>query len=228
MKIRLRSALALSLLTLSGPVLANTTFVHRRPSPTAPGEYRNWGGSIDKLEIVSPFRLSSYHQILVAPLDTSSIPLPDARDASYKPVQEILSQATSPLVFGLKEELRLRRLSTQVAGPGGSPGPGTLVVRCKLTALNPGKQLPRYSPTNPDRPSATIEGEVLDGGTGKTLLRFRQERRFGSGIIEGGRNDEAEVHTNLKPIPASEEPTRDMGLNIRFIGQDLGDILSSF
>jgi hypothetical protein len=221
MKIRLHSVLALSLLTLSGPVLA-----HSRPSPTAPGEYRNWGGSIDKLEVVSPFRLSSYHQILIAPLDTSSVPLPDARDASYKPVQEILSQATSPFVFGLKEVLP--KVPTQVVGPGVSPGPGTLVVHCKLTALSPGKQAPRYSRNDPDRPSATIEGEVMDGGTGKTLLRFRQERRFASGIMRGGHDDATEVHTNLKPIPASEEPKRDMGINIRFIGQDLGDILSSF
>jgi hypothetical protein len=68
----------------------------------------------------------------------------------------------------------------------------------------------------------------MDGGTGKTLLRFRQERRFASGIMKGGRFDATEVHTNLKPIPASEEPKRDMGINIRFIGQDLGDILRSF
>ena len=221
MKIRLRSVVALSLLTLSGPLLA-----HSRPSPLAPGEYRNWGGEIDKLEIVSPFRLSHYHQILVAPLDTSSVALPDARDASYKPVQEILSQATSPLVFGIREVLP--KVSMQVAGPGVSPGPGTLVVRCKLTALSPGKQVPLYARNDPARPSATIEGEVMDGGTGKTLLRFRQERHFGSGILKGGHFDATEVHTNLKPIPASEEPKRDMGLNIRLIGQDVGDILRSF
>jgi hypothetical protein len=221
MKVCLRFALTLSLLTLAGPVLA-----HSRPSPTAPGEYRNWGGQIDKLEIVSPFRLSSYHQILVAPLDISSVPLPDARDASYKPVQEILSQATSPFIFGLKEVLP--KVPVQVAAPGVSPGPGTLVVHCKLTALSPGKQNPLYSPSGPGRPSAMIEGEVMDGGTGKTLLRFRQERRFGSGIMEVGRYNDAQVHVNLKPVPASEEPKRDMGLNIRFIGQDLGDILSSF
>lgn len=221
MKIRLRSVLALSLLTLSGPLLA-----HSRPSPLAPGEYRNWGGEIDKLEIVSPFRLSHYHQVLVAPFDTSSVPLPDSRDASYKSVQEILSQATSPFVFGIKEVLL--KVPTQAAGPGVSPGPGTLVVHCKLTALSPGTQAPRYSRNDPARPSATIEGEVVDGGTGKTLLRFRQERHFGSGIMKGGRFDAAEVHVNLKPIPASEEPKRDMGLNIRLIGQDVGDLLRSF
>ncbi len=221
MKNRLRSVIALSFLTLSA-----TAFAHSRPSPTAPGEYRNWGGEIDKLEIVTPFRLSSYHQILIAPLDTSSTPLPDARDTSYKSVQEILSQATSPFVFGIKEVLT--KVPTQVAGPGVSPGPGTLVVHCKLTALKPGKQHPRYSSNDPDRPSAMIEGEVMDGGTGKTLLRFRQERRFGSGIMESDRYNDGEVHPTLKPIPASEEPKRDMGLNIRLIGQDVGDLLGSF
>lgn len=222
MKIRLRSALALSLLTLSGPVLA-----HTRPSPTAPGEYWNWGGSIEKLEIVSPFRLSSYHQILIAPLDTSSTPLPDSREASYKPVQEILSQATSPFVFGLRE--LLPKVPAQVAGPGVSPGPGTLVVYCKLTALNPGTQAPRYSSHDPNRPSAMIEGEVVDGGTGKTLLRFRQERRFGSGAeLDFGHNPQGHVRVNLQPLPASEAYKRDMGINLRLIGQDLGDILRSF
>jgi hypothetical protein len=220
MKTWLRSVVSLSILALSA-----TAFAHTRPSPTAPGEYRNWGGEIDKLEIVSPFRLASYHQILVAPLDTSSTPLPNAQDAAYKPTQEILSQATSPFVFGLKEVLP--KVPAQVAGSGASPGPGTLVVRCKLIALSPGKRAPHYSTTDPDRPSAVIAGEVVDGGTGETLLRFRQERRFGAGAdTDFGRAG----HTNitLQPLPASQAAKRDMGLNIRLIGQDLGDILGSF
>jgi hypothetical protein len=207
---------------LSGIVLA-----HDRPAPTVPGEYRNWGGSIDKLEIVSPFRLASYHQIVVEPLDTSSTPLPDARDASYKPVREVLSQATSPFVFGLQE--LLPKVPAQIAGPGVSPGPGTLVVHCKLTALNPGTQAPRYASNDPNRPSAMIEGEVVDGGTGTTLLRFRQERRFGSGAeMDFGRTDQGHVRVNLKPLPANEGYKRDMGINLRLIGQDLGDILRTF
>jgi hypothetical protein len=222
MKIRLRSALALSLLTLSGPVLA-----HTRPSPTAPGEYRNWGGSIDKLEIVAPFRLASYHQVVVEPLDTSATPLPNAGDAAYKPVQEILAQATSPFVFGLKE--LLPKVPAQVQGPEVSPGPGALVVRCKLLTLNPGTRAPRYASNDPDRPSAVIAGEVVDGGTGKTLLRFRQERRFGSGAeLDFGHNPQGHVRVNLQPLPASEAYKRDMGINLRLIGQDLGDILRSF
>jgi hypothetical protein len=46
--------------------------------------------------------------------------------------------------------------------------------------------------------------------------------------MEAGRYNDAQVHVALKPLPASEEPKRDMGLNIRLIGQDLGDILRSF
>ncbi len=220
MKICLRFALALSFLMPSGSLLA-----HDRPAPTTPGEYRNWGGSIDKLEIVAPFRLSSYHQILVAPLDTSSTPLPNAREAGYKPVQEILPQATSPFVSGLKG--LLPKVPAEVEGPGASPGPGTLVVRCKLIALSPGKQAPHYSTTDPDRPSAVIAGEVVDGGTGKTLLRFRQERRFGADVeTDFGRAGHTRI--TLQPLPANEAAKRDMGLNIRMIGQDLGDVLSSF
>jgi hypothetical protein len=227
MKTSLRSVLALSLLTLSGPVLA-----HSRPSPIAPGEYRNWGGSIDKLEIVSPFRLSSYHQVLVAPLDTSPVRLPDAGDASYRPFREILSQATSAFVFGIKEILP--KVPAQVAGPEASPGPGTLVVHCKLTELNPGSQAPRYSSTDPSRASATMEGEVVDGGTGKTLFRFRQERRFSSQAeMDFSRHTpqaplQGHIRVVLQPLPAEQAYKRDMGLNIRFIGQDVGDILRSF
>ena len=222
MKIWLRCALALSFLTLSGNLLA-----HDRPAPTAPGEYRNWGGSIDKLEIAASFRLASYHQIVVEPLDTSSTSLPNAGDAAYKPVQEILAQATSPFVFGLKE--LLPKVPAQVEGPGVSPGPGALVVRCKLLTLNPGTQAPRYSSNDPDRPSAVIAGEVVDGGTGKTLLRFCQERRFGSGAeMDFGRTLQEHVRVTLRPLPAGEAYKRDMGINLRLIGQDLGDVLRSF
>jgi hypothetical protein len=220
----LHSVLALSLLTLSAPVLA-----HDRPAPTTPGEYRNWGGEIDKLEIVSPFRLSSYHQIVVEPLDTSSTPLPDARDAAYKPTEEVLSQATTPFLFGLKEVLP--KVPAQVAGPGVSPDPGTLVVRCKVLTLDPGKQAPRYSATNPDRPHAVIMGEVVDGGTGKTLFRFRQERRFSSNAdmsFAGHHTPEEHVRLAMKPLPAAEEHKRDLGISLRLIGQDLGDILRTF
>jgi hypothetical protein len=76
-----------------------------------------------------------------------------------------------------------------------------------------------------------IAGEVVDGGTGKTLLRFRQERRFNSSseiAVGRGRAPQMYVNYRLKPLPGNGDSKRVLGINLRLIGRDLGDVLRSF
>jgi hypothetical protein len=91
-----------------------------------------------------------------------------------------------------------------------------------------------------------IAGEVVDGNTGKTLLRFRQERRCGaSGDVEdravlttSGRGALADdgtrgrsvkvVHRRFGSSPTDGGTETAMDCNLRWIGGDLADVLKSF
>lgn len=224
MKICFRLLLPLSLLMVSGILLA-----HDRPSPTTPGTYWNWGGEINKLEIVAPFRLADYDRILIEPFDTSSTPLPDEKDSTYALVRELLPHVTTPFVEGLSD--LLPKILARVETSGKSSGSGALVIRSKVVTMEPGSQAPRYSANDPGRSRTVIAGEVVDGGTGKTLLRFRQERRFDSSgeiTVARGRAPEMYVTYHLKPLPGSGDSKRALGISLRLIGRDVGDVLRSF
>jgi len=223
MRIWFRLALSLALFAFSG-----SAFGHYKPSPTTSGKYTNWGGQINELDIVAPFKLADYRQIVVEPLDTSSTPLPDERDTVYVPVKEMLSQVTTPFVMGLSD--LLPKISAKVE-PGGGPAAGALVIRGKVLTMDPGVKAPHYSVNGSGRSRTVIAGEVVDGGTGKTLLRFRQERRFGAtGATELDSNGgEARLFSpRARPLSGSDEPRRAMGVNLRLIGRDIGDVLRSF
>jgi hypothetical protein len=89
MKTSLRLALPLFLM------VSASLWAHGRPSPITPGHYRNWGGQIDKLEILATFKVADYSRIVVQPFDTSPAPLPKEGDSAYAAVQRMASTASS-------------------------------------------------------------------------------------------------------------------------------------
>jgi hypothetical protein len=224
MRICFRLLLPLSLLMFSGIL-----FAHDRPSPTTPGTYRNWGGQIDKLEIVAPFRLADYDRIVIEPFDTSSTPLPEEKNSTYTLVKDLLPHVATPFVEGLSD--LLPKIPAKVETSGKSSGAGALVIRSKVLTMDPGSQARRYSANDPGRSRTVITGEVVDGGTGQTLLRFRQERRFDSSseiAVARARGPQMYVNYRLKPLPGNGDSKRALGINLRLIGRDLGDVLRSF
>jgi len=229
MKNCFRLATALSLLLVSG-----NAFGHYKPSPTTPGKYTNWGGQIEKLEIVESFKLADYQRIVVEPLDTSRVPLPKDGAKTYPPVKTVLGYATAPFLAGLSGPLG--KVPASLRQPGENPGPGTLVVRGQVLRMDPGAHAPRYSPDGAGSARVVIASDVVDGGTGKTLLRFRQERRSGSSrdtmIISSGRAGVTNI--GLRPlsreIPAAAAGNyeKTMSFEVQQIGADLADVLQSF
>jgi hypothetical protein len=219
-------------------------WAHDRPSPTTPGTYKNWGGQIDQLEIVSSFKLADYDRIVVQPLDTSATPLPKEQESAYAPVKDALSHATPAIVGVLSEQLP--KLPVTVEASGTASDSGALVIRGKVITMDPGVKAPVYSANGTGRARTVIAGEVIDGNTGKTLLRFRQERRFGpSGDMEdravvttsgrraladdgtGGRSVQV-VQRRSSSTPSGDDSVKAMGFNLRQIGGDLADVLKSF
>jgi hypothetical protein len=205
MKIWLRIALALSFLALPGAAFAKD----KKPAaPTAPGKYTEWGGEIDELEIVEPFRLADYSHVAVEPFDTSATPLPEASDNSYEPARRVLAQVANSFVEGFSEALPKPQAAVVEAGK--EAGPGTLVVRGKVTTMDPGSKAARYwGGFGAGAARTEISGEVVDGGSGKVLLRFLQERRSGWGLFGG-------------------DYEKLMNRNLRAIGGDLAGTLTHF
>src|ERR1700759_3945559 len=111
-------ALPLSLLMASGSLWAELD----RPSPTTPGKYPRWGGEIDQLEIVAPFKLAGYSRIVVEPFDTSSTPLPKAQDSTYGPVKSALAHTTPALAAVLSAALPATPAQVEEPGTGSEAG----------------------------------------------------------------------------------------------------------
>ena len=207
MKASLRSLslFVLVLLVASLPAAA----AKEKKLQTAPGTYIDWQDEIDELEIVEPFKLADYSRIVVEPFDTSTTPLPEKDDNSYEPVQKVLSRATPPFVTSLREELE-GKIEVAEQEKGAAAGDKTLVVRGRVTSMDPGSRAARYwAGFGAGAARTGIAAEVVDGATGKVLLRFQQERRSGTGAAGGS-------YENL------------LERNLRKIGEDAALILGAF
>jgi hypothetical protein len=150
---------------------------------TMPGTYRNWNGDMDEVTIVQPFRLDAYNDIAVESFDVGKVTLPNPKENTYEAVRSALSSIKPAFLDGFQENLRRK--------PGGANpvrGKGqTLVIRVRLTKLDPGSQAARYwGGFGAGAVKIEMIGEVVDAYSRKTLIRFKQERRSGFGAFGGG------------------------------------------
>ena len=163
-------------------------------SLTAPGTYEDWADEIDQLEVVESFSLADYSKVLVAPFDTDDVELPEKSDNTYEPVKDVLKNPEDSLVDGIREELDGKKVDE-----GSKGGAGTLIVRGKITTMDPGSRAARYwAGFGAGAARTAVEAEIVDGGTGKVLVKFTQERRSGVGAAGGGY--EALLNRNLEAI----------------------------
>lgn len=215
----LRSALAACLLALAtlAVIAAAPAQARKHEAPTAPGKYSDWNGDIDKVEVVIAWKLGDYRRVVVLPLDTSAVELPDKDDNTYEPVKMILAGATPPMATGLATHVRpgveVIMAPPEAPGTTGSPGggePGTLLVRGKVLSMDPGSRAARYfAGFGAGAARTKITGEVVDAESGAVLVRFTQERRSGVGAAGGG-------YVEL------------MSRNLGAIGEDLAELLNAF
>jgi hypothetical protein len=153
---------------------------------TAPGTYRDWNGDIDEVTIVQPFRLDSYNDIAVESFDITGVPLPNPKENTYKAVRSALSKIKPAFIEGFQRSLRHKPGANEMASRPGTR-PNTLVVRARLTKLDPGSQAARYfAGFGAGAVKIAIVGEIIDASSRKTLVRFAQERRSGFGMFGGG------------------------------------------
>lgn len=157
----------------------------KKSSSTAPGTYKEWGPDIDKIEIVKTFHFADYRDIVVEPFDTSAAKMPDKDDNSYEDARMTLAASTEGFVQGLRANL-----GHKVSIGERASEPGTLIIRGKVTEMDPGSRAARYwAGFGAGAARSEIEGEVIDAATGETLLRFTQQRRSGVGVYGGNYQD---------------------------------------
>lgn len=173
---------------------------------TTPGTYRNWNGDMDEVTILQPLRLDAYNDIAVESFDTAGVILPSAKENTHEAVRSALSLIKPAFIEGFQKNLRRK--------PGGANpvrGKGqTLVIRARLTKLDPGSQAARYwAGFGAGAVKIEMMGEIVDASSRKTLIRFKQERRSGFGAFGGG-------YSELFARTA------------RQIGRDVADLLNAF
>src|SRR6266566_8373678 len=99
MKIRFFGSLAAYLAF----IFASMTGTDFAADPTSPGTYTNWNGRINHLTIVQPFKAAAYKKLVIKPVVTESVNLPDESESSYRPVKETLDRVTDFFFQGLGE-----------------------------------------------------------------------------------------------------------------------------
>lgn len=145
---------------------------------TAPGTYRDWNGDIDEVTILQPFNAANYDSIAVETFDIAGLQMPNPKDNTYPAVQAAIRLIKPAFITGLEQNARRK------IGPSGKGR--TLVVRIRVTKLDPGSRAARYWGVGAGAVKVAMAGEIIDAASKKTLLRFQQERRSAFGMFGGG------------------------------------------
>jgi hypothetical protein len=145
------------------------------------GSYKDFN-DVDEVTVVQPFQAANYTRVAVQPIDTRNAPLPEKNDNSYNDVKTALAASTASFVEGMRN-----KIGGMQVGTGSGDGAKALVVRARITKSDPGSQAARYwGGFGAGAAKVGIAGEIVDGGSGKVLVRFSQERRSGFGLFGGG------------------------------------------
>ena len=195
--------LLLIVASLAAPAFARGK---KNAASTEPGTYKDRVPDIDELEIVKKFKTADYKNIVVLPLKTADVKLPDKDDNTYEPVTKVLASSTEPFAEGLRKNAGQKVTIADHA----SKSSETLVIRAKIEMMNPGSKAARYWGGFGAGAAATkISGEIVDAKTNQVVARFTQERRSGVGMMGG-------------------DYQKLMERNLTAIGQDVANILKAF
>jgi hypothetical protein len=167
----------------------------------------NWHNKIDRVEFVENFSIDDYAGLVVLPLDTSQTPMPP-NDNTRQPVDHALARCTTVVTQGI--EKKLTAVPVSVSSSGVNPGGKVVVLRGTVVEMNPGSRAARYWVGMGAGSAGTrVSGDVTDGQTGRTLLRFKHGR-VASGGAFGGDYDQL------------------LNSNMTGLGEDVGVLLSAF
>src|SRR5205807_9806708 len=103
----------------------------------------------------------------------------ETNDNTYRAVQSAIHTMKPAFIQGVAQKAKRK------SGPN-QPGK-MLVIRARLTKVDPGSQAARYFiGFGAGAVKIAIVGEIIDRSSGKVLVRFAQERRSGFAAFGGG------------------------------------------
>jgi hypothetical protein len=161
--------------------------VYGKQDSAVPGKYQDWNRTVDNLEILQAFKVSDYSKIIIWPLDTSKVSLPDIRDNTYTPVKNVLSRINTIFIKGLKEAFE-NKLNVAPLEKANENSPeilktNVLMIKARVTEMNPGSFALRFwIRFGAGKTRVEMEGEILDANTETTLLKFKHARVSARGI----------------------------------------------
>ena len=185
----LRTTLAgLAMLCLVCGGCANERDSARRALPDSfPASVNDWDGRIDHVDFTTNLDLTHYAKVVVAPVDTSAVPLPPKDDNTYEPTTNVLARATDLLANGIRNKLSgIIPVEAQSSTAPATSG-NVLLVRVKITELNPGSQAARYwVGFGAGASTSAFQGEVADSTNGQALVKFQNAKNRSMGAFGGG------------------------------------------
>jgi len=183
---------SLLVLILVLAVLAPSVYARgKKPAPTAPGTYKEWGQDIDQIEIIKTFRIQDYDKIIVQPFDTTKAPLPDKKEKWYGTMKSALAAYTEWFMEGFQPELKTKAdVEESSSAPKTSK---TLIIRGVVDSMDPGSRAGRYwGGFGAGGASSKATFEIVDAKSGKVLAVATQARRA-AGTFKGGGGSDLEV-----------------------------------
>ena len=182
----------------------------KKPAPTEPGTYKEWGQDIDQIEIKQSFKMADYDRIVIEPFDTSKAPLPDQKEKWYGTMKSALAASTEWFMESFPKELKAKANVEQSSQPGRKAK--TLIIRSTIDSMDPGSRAGRYfGGFGAGSASAKVSFDIVDAKSGKVLAHVTQARRS-AGTWKGGGGSDLEV----------------MRDSIHAISQDLAHVLDVF
>lgn len=149
---------------------------------------QDWKGLIDSFVLVQNFNLADYTKVVVERLNTAATPLPPKDENTYEPTFLVLKNSSDIFIMGMRGVFRDARhpIEPILAVDAGPDAGKALIVRGKVTQMNPGSQALRYwVGFGAGQSRVEISGEVLDAASNTVLARFAHARSSGIGAFGG-------------------------------------------
>jgi len=182
----------------------------KKPAPTAPGTYKEWGQDIDEVKINQTFKVGDYDKIIVEPFDTSNTPLPDQKEKWYGTEKSALAASTEWFMEAFPKELKAKATVEESSSPKKTAK--TLIIKGTVDSMDPGSRAGRYfGGFGAGSASSKVSFDIIDAKSGKVLAHVTQARRSG-GTWKGGGGSDLEV----------------MRDSIHAISQDMAHVLDEF
>lgn len=197
-------------LVVSGGCSAATPASARKAMPkTFPSHIENWNrGKLTEVEFVSDFRLPPGGRVQMAGFDTAVTPMPPTDDNTREPAEKAKGHFNETLAEGVRKTTKTYvPVDTGAAGSmsssHGTTKPGILLVRGRVLQLDPGSRAARYwVGFGVGASRVSVEGELVDAETSRTVARFRHSQGTGGGVFGGDydqilRSDALEIGKDL-------------------------------